>query len=68
MIELVLSVCLMADPGKCKDVHLTYVDGEITPFTCMMYGQTEAAKWGEGNPSWAVKGWKCGVAKQVAKI
>ena len=41
MIEIVLSVCMLADPAKCKDVHLSYAaeSTNITPQQCMMNGQ-----------------------------
>ncbi len=68
MIELVLSVCFVADPARCKDVHLTYMEGNATPHQCVFYGQSEIAKWSEGNPNWRIEKWKCGAAKQVAKI
>lgn len=68
MIELVLSVCFVADPGRCKDVHLTYMAEAVTPHQCMMYGQPEISKWMEGNPNWRLQKWRCGVPHQVAKI
>lgn len=69
MIEIVLSVCMLADPGRCKDVHLTYMAEAqaITPHSCMMYGQSEIAKWTEGNPNWAIQRWTCGVPRALAK-
>ena len=68
MIELVLSVCFVADPARCKDVHLTYVAHSVSLHQCMLYGQTEAAKWSEGNPNWRIQKWACGNTRQVAKI
>lgn len=68
MIELVLSVCFVADPARCKDVRLTYMAEAATPQQCMFYGQSEMAKWAEGNPNWRIEKWKCGEARQMAKI
>lgn len=53
MIEIVLAVCMLSDPAKCKDVHLTYMaeGGHVTPHSCMMYGQSEIARWFEVNPN-----------------
>lgn len=59
MIELVLSVCLVADPTRCKDVGLQYAEN-MTPFQCAMRAQPEIAKWSEANPNWVVKRFKCG--------
>lgn len=68
MIEIVMSVCLIDAPDRCKDVRLSYMAESVTPFECMMYGQTEMAKWTEGNPNWKIAKWKCGAARQIAKI
>lgn len=69
MIEIVVSVCLIADPEKCRDVHLSYMAEAqaVTPQQCMMYGQSEIAKWAEGNPKWRVSRWTCGVPREFAK-
>jgi hypothetical protein len=68
MVEIVIAVCLINDPARCKDVRLTYMADSYTPMQCMMYGQTEAVKWLEGNPKWQLKRWSCGVPGQIAKI
>lgn len=69
MFEIVVAVCLLADPAKCKDVHLSYAaeGAAMTPHACMIYGQSEIAKWSEGNPNWAVKRWTCGRPSLMAK-
>ena len=69
MIEIVLLVCMLADPGKCKDVRLTFAVESITvtPQQCMVNGQTEIAKWAEYNPNWSVQKWRCGMPHAVAK-
>jgi len=67
MIELVLSVCLIQAPATCKDVKLSYMADRVTPQQCMMYGQSEIAKWTEGHPKWRVKKWSCGRAGVLAK-
>jgi hypothetical protein len=59
MIELVLSICLIAEPSRCKDVHLTFMEGADTPHACMMNGQTEIAKWMDSHPDWRVAKWGC---------
>jgi len=68
MIELLATVCLIATPGQCKDVHLTYAADSITPHQCMMFGQAELAKWSVGNPKWRIDRWKCQRAGEIAKI
>ena len=48
-------------------VQIDYLDAAMTPHACMMYGQSEIAKWSEGNPNWALKRWTCGRPSQLAK-
>lgn len=68
MIEILLSVCFVQEPSKCKDVHLTYAADSVTPHQCMMFGQAEIAKWIGSHPKWQVEKWKCQKPGQVAKI
>jgi hypothetical protein len=68
MIELVVSVCLIDNPTKCKDVSLVYMAESVTPMQCMMMSPPEIAKWTEGHPNWFAKRWTCRPAGQVAKI
>lgn len=67
MIELVLSVCLVADPARCKDVRLSFAEQSVSPIGCMMNGQVEIAKWTETHPDWQVAKWQCARAGLMAK-
>lgn len=55
-------VCMAIDFNRCKDiripVELEHENGK-TLHQCMLVGQTELAKWLEGNPNWTIKRWKC---------
>ncbi len=68
MLELLVSVCLISDPARCKDVSLVYSDEGLTPMQCMMGAQPEIAKWVESHPQWALKKWTCQRAGLFAKI
>lgn len=68
MIELIVSVCLQAQPGQCKDVHLTYTAAGLTPFKCVMGGQPYIAKWVKQHPKWYVKRWRCARPGKAADI
>lgn len=68
MLELVISVCLLSDPTRCKDVSLTYFNDGASPMQCMMKSQIEISKWAEGHPKWFAKKWSCRRAGQIAKI
>ena len=68
LIEILLSVCMIQDIGRCKDVKLSYMsEDQITPHNCMINGQTEIAKWIEGNPNWQIMKWSCGHPSQLGK-
>jgi hypothetical protein len=67
MIELIISVCLIGQAERCKDVHLTYTAQSVTPMQCMMSGQPQIAQWINFHPKWAVKRWKCGRVTTTAQ-
>ena len=67
MLELVLSVCQIADPARCKDVHLNFAEENVTAMQCMMSGQIEIAKWIEFHPDWQVAKWSCARPGLLAK-
>jgi hypothetical protein len=70
MLELVVAVCMVDQPSRCKDVHLNFEAeaANVTPQQCMMNGQFEMAKWVGDHPNWVIQKWTCGVAGQVAKL
>lgn len=68
MLELLVTVCMIDDASRCKDVSLVYLAEAVTPHQCMMRSQMEIAKWTEGHPNWVAKRWSCRPAGQVAKI
>lgn len=60
MFEVVALVCTLMSPLQCKDIKLSFTTEAVTPFQCMMYGQTELAKWKNEHPGWyVVHGYKC---------
>jgi len=66
MLELVVTVCLMEEVTRCKDVKLTLMEG--TPMQCMMSSPVEIAKWSEGHPKWFAKKWSCRRAGMYADM
>lgn len=68
MIEIAAAVCLLAAPERCRDVTLTFDTETITPFTCMMYGQSELAQWTQAHPNWRIARFTCRPAGQIAKL
>lgn len=61
--ELVLSVCMITDPGRCKDVTLPIMDEvsvmDLATKCSGMNGQLLIKEWMEGHPNWRVHSWKC---------
>lgn len=57
-VNLVLTVCMVAHPGKCRDEKLTFERrGDL--MTCMFLAQSEIVKWTSDHPALTVKKWKC---------
>ena len=70
MLELIIAVCLSAEPARCKEVTLTFLDEQISPRQCMTGAgaQFEISKWLEANPKWRMTRWTCAAAGRLAKI
>lgn len=50
MLELIVSVCLLEDHTRCKDISLVFMAESTTPMQCMMMSPVEIARWQESNP------------------
>lgn len=68
MFEILLSVCLAAEPSRCKDEHLTLLEDAALPYQCMLAGQIEIVRWSESHPKWNVKRWTCAPAGRFANL
>lgn len=68
MFELIVSVCLLEDHSRCKEVSLSIMAENATPKQCMMMSPAEISKWTEGHPKWFAKKWTCVPAGKFAKI
>jgi hypothetical protein len=58
MVDLVLTVCLLANPSNCRDEHL-YFESRGSLVQCMLLAPAEIAKWTEQHPGRKVVKWKC---------
>ncbi len=58
MIELVLTVCAVAQPNTCVDQHLLF-DSDNTPRQCMISAPPFIAQWSDQHREWFVQRWKC---------
>lgn len=69
MIELVVVMCTLDQPSRCKDVHLTFEENSISVRECLMKGQFEMARWVGEHSGWVVGGkWKCQPVGLEAKL
>ena len=59
----VRTVCLIGDPGTCRDHKITLTPG-ITLIQCLMTAPPHIAKWSEEHPGWHVERWQCGDASR----
>jgi hypothetical protein len=58
MIELVMTVCIIAQPAACRDQHML-LDADGSPMQCMISAAPTIAQWGTEHPQWFIRRWKC---------
>jgi len=60
MIAIIISACLLSNPGVCRDqtIPLTTDYGSAT--RCVMMAPPHVAQWSEEHPEWRVVRWRCG--------
>lgn len=60
MIELIVTVCALAQPSRCEEQHLQYAwQGSL--LQCTMNAQPYLARWINEHPKWTIARWHCGV-------
>ena len=67
LIDLVLTVCLVADTGKCRIEHLHF-ERRGSLAQCMFLAPPEIAKWSAEHPALKVVRWKCEYPKREQDI
>ena len=58
MMELVLTVCAVAQPSACLDQRMLF-DQNSTPRQCMMSAPPFIARWAGQHRQWFIRSWKC---------
>lgn len=58
MVDLILTVCLTAQPTNCRTEHL-YFESRGSLNQCMFLAPPEIAKWTEEHPAFRVVRWSC---------
>jgi hypothetical protein len=66
MLGLFLSVCLISDPGKCKEEKINMA--EETTFNQCMGDQVDIAKWIGDHPNFTIQKWTCKPVGQEANL
>jgi hypothetical protein len=61
MITIILSTCLVADPGVCREQEITLFR-EMSPMACAMKAPPHIAQWSEEHPEWHIVRWQCRAA------
>jgi hypothetical protein len=58
MIAIVISACLVGDPGVCKSqrIPLAY---DVDASRCLAEAPPHFAKWIEQHPGWQIVRWRC---------
>jgi hypothetical protein len=58
MIAIILSTCLVNDPGICRDQTLPLA-AEVSEARCVIMAPPYLAQWCEEHPQWRVVRWRC---------
>ena len=60
MIEVIVTVCALAQPSQCEEQHLQYAwAGSLRQ--CAMNAQPYLAQWINEHPKWSIVRWHCEV-------
>ncbi|HEY9215862.1 MAG TPA: hypothetical protein VIQ29_23770 [Ancylobacter sp.] len=60
-MELILSICLIASPGTCREEAVSVgLEQAPLPTQCVMGAMPVIAEWSETHPKWKVLKWRCG--------
>ena len=59
MTAIIISACLLRDPGICRD-QIVRLSSEVSPVRCMVAAPPHVARWSEEHPEWRVVRWRCG--------
>ena len=66
MIEIIVTVCALAQPSQCDEQHLQYAwQGSLRQ--CTMGAQPYLAQWINEHPKWSIVRWRCEAANMRDK-
>lgn len=58
MIAIVISACLIGEPGVCQKYRIPLARG-VDSNNCMVNAQPHFAKWAVQHPRWKIMRWRC---------
>ncbi len=61
MIAIVISACLVTNPGVCRDYRVPLAV-EVYANRCVFEAQPHFAAWAAQHPNWQIKSWRCSSA------
>lgn len=61
-VTLVLTVCLLSAPEKCREERLQ-LEAQASIITCMSRSVMYVALWSEQHPAFRVTKWRCEIPK-----
>ena len=67
MLELVLTVCAVAQPATRRDQRVL-IDSDTTPWECAMSAPPFIAKWGSEHPDLQIQCWTFNILKKEKDI
>lgn len=58
MIAIVISACLIGDPGVCQKYRIPLARG-VNATACLIQAPPHFAKWSAAHPKWQIMRWRC---------
>jgi hypothetical protein len=58
LIEVVVTVCALTLPDRCKDQHLPF-SADMPLNQCVVQAQPYIAQWINEHPKWVAVRWRC---------
>ena len=62
---ILLSVCLMSQPGTCREERINWSYDGANAMACMVGAQQLIAQWHEAHQRWRVTSWRCTVSERI---
>jgi hypothetical protein len=59
MVELVLVICLQAQPDRCSIERPSFQETYSSTVACMHQATFRVVQWAEQHPRYSVRRWRC---------